>query len=266
MTRLLIVVIVLLVAALCVERVLVNRAHAYGVRAAVTLDSIEAARDTTREVRVAALHDSVRVFVRRARQVEQRADALDRALQATRLARLNAQVRIAALDTVVRVERVTVVRDSARRSRFAVRDPPYTVVGDVTRRGGSANDDAEDVSLHVELDSIPLEVRLSCETVRDTPVKRAIVVVAAPVWAGVAVSRVAQSPAVFSQGRCMLHRLFLRIPSSKEHEEIIRGCAIARSTLQSSNVCGYRSDRSWPKRLQRMQGWAWLGAISNATR
>jgi len=76
MTRLGIAVIVLLVAALCVEHLFVNRARAYHVRAAVTRDSIEAARDTTREVQVAALHDSVRVFVRRAQQVEQRADAV----------------------------------------------------------------------------------------------------------------------------------------------------------------------------------------------
>ena len=45
-------------------------------------DSMEAARDTTHEVEIAALHDSVRVFVRRAEQQEQRADGLDRALGA----------------------------------------------------------------------------------------------------------------------------------------------------------------------------------------
>jgi hypothetical protein len=193
MTRLLLVVIVLLVAALCVERVFGNRARANNVRAAVALDSIEAARDTTREVQIALLHDSVRVFVRRAQQVEQRADGLDRALQATRLARLNAQVRVAALDTVVRVKSVTVVRDSVRRTRFAVRDPPYTVLGDVERNDSNQVDDATSVSLHIDLDSIPLQVRLSCAVVGETPVKRALVVAIAPPWARVRISAVEQS-------------------------------------------------------------------------
>jgi hypothetical protein len=205
MTRLLLFVIAVLIAALGVQRLQGNRARARALAAALSMDSAQAAHDTTREMELARLHDSVRVFVRRAEQQEQRADALDHDLDAQRLSRINAQLRVAALDTTVRAEAPGDVRpeatriarggkdDGSRRTRFIVRHEPYTVVGEISGRSTTADDT---VSLHVDMDSIPLELRLSCQAARDTPVRRALVVAVAPPWARVALAVVEQSPSV----------------------------------------------------------------------
>ena len=190
MIRLMLVVIVVLITALSIEAVRGGRARARGVRAALALDSAQAASDTSREIEVAALHDSVRVFVRRVQQQEQRADQLDRALESQRLARLNAHVRVAALDTVVRTDTVRVGPDSTRRSHFRVRQGPYTVEGDVVVDGSML---AGSVALRVDLDSIPLELRLSCGG-GSSGVKQALVVAIAPPWAKIALASVEQSP------------------------------------------------------------------------
>ena len=193
MTRLMLAAIVLLIAALGVEAVRGTRARMASWRAVFARDSIEAARDTTHEVEIAALHDSVRVFVRRAEQQEQRADGLDGALGARRLALLNARVRIAALDTVVRTDTVRVTVDSGRRSKFTVRREPYTLSGEVSSRHGDGGDS---VSVSVQLDSMPLQVRVSCAPAAGRPVQRALAVVVAPRWAHVVLGDVEQSPAV----------------------------------------------------------------------
>ncbi|HEY5061916.1 MAG TPA: hypothetical protein VII52_10300 [Gemmatimonadaceae bacterium] len=193
MTRLMVAAIVLLVAALGVEAIRGSRARMASWRAAFASDSVQAARDTTHEVEIAALHDSVRVFLRRAEQQEQRADGLDRALGARRLAMLNARVRIAALDTVVRADTVRVSVDSARRSTFTVRREPYTVSGEVSSRPGDAGDS---VSVSVQLDSMPVQVRVSCGPAAPGSVQRALAVVVAPHWAHVVLGDVEQSPSV----------------------------------------------------------------------
>ena len=197
MTRLLLLLIALLIAALGIERVRGNRARWSALRSALTADSAQAAHDTTREVQLARVHDSIRVFVRRAEQQEQRADNLDHELDARRLSRVNAGVRVAALDTIVKTDTVylagTTAHDSSRRTRFTVRREPYTVVGEI---GSGSDPNADSVSLHVDMDSIPLDVRLSCQTARDTPIKRALVVAVAPPWARVVLGDVEQAPSM----------------------------------------------------------------------
>ena len=197
MSRILLVVIVLLVGALVVEAMRGARDHATGVRAALRLDSVQTAHDTTREVDIAALHDSVRVFVRRAQQQMQRADALDRALNATRLARINARVRLAALDTVVKTDTVIAAPDSTRHSRFHIREEPYTIVGDISRRSTWSGDS---VAVHIDLDSIPLQLRLSCQAGSGTPVKQALAAVVAPHWAHVVLGDIEQQAEVCNPG------------------------------------------------------------------
>lgn len=195
MIRVLLAVIVVLVAALWVQGVRAAHARTSALRTSLALDSAESARDTTRELGVAALHDSVRVFVKRAAQQQQRADNLDRAVSGQRLARLNAQLRVAALDTVVRTDTVTVT--STGRRRFAVRKAPYGVVGEIAP-ADSTGDQA--VSLQIDLDSIPLDVRLSCERERGAAVNKALVVAVAPQWARVRLDAVEQSPLVCNPG------------------------------------------------------------------
>jgi hypothetical protein len=193
MIRLMLFAIAVLVAALCIQGVRLARSHTGEIRSSFTADSLQAAHDTTRQLAFAQLHDSVTIFTRRATQQEQRADALDRALQASRLATLNAQVRVSALDTVVRTRTVSAPRDSLRRSGFSVRQAPYTVAGEIL---GDSTTRVDAVSLRVDLDSLPLQLRLSCQAANDTPVKRALVVAIAPPWARVALGDIEQSPTV----------------------------------------------------------------------
>ena len=192
MNRLMMVAIGILFATLVVETVRGSRARESGLRGALRLDSAEAARDTTREVAIVNLKDSVRVFVRRAEQQAQRADGLDRALQARRMAEVNARVSVAALDTVVRADTVYVSADSVRRSRFNVRQAPYTVTGELAMRPGRG----DSVVLHIEVDTIPLQVRVSCGPRGNGGANRAMVVAVAPKWAHVALSGVEQAPSV----------------------------------------------------------------------
>jgi hypothetical protein len=100
MIRLLLFAIAVLVAALCIQGARFAHARSGEIRSGFTADSLQAARDTTRQLAFAQLHDSVTRFTRRAAQQEQGGDALDRALQASRLATLNAQVGVSALGTV----------------------------------------------------------------------------------------------------------------------------------------------------------------------
>jgi hypothetical protein len=198
MIRVLLAAIGALIAMLFVQSVNSARARAAAVRSSQSLDSAEAARDTTREIELGALRDSVRVFVRRSVQQEQRADALDKDLGAQRMARLNAHVRIAALDTVIRagtpIDTIYVTRNdgrsNARLSRFSVRQEPYTVVGEIA---GGMTADVDSVSLHVDMDSIPLQVRLSCSQPTENPVRRALVVAVTPRWARLTLGDVEQS-------------------------------------------------------------------------
>ena len=192
MSRLLLGLVGALVVALWIERVRGDRARAGAVRLALVRDSTDAAHDTTREVRVLALNDSVRAFARRAKQQEQRADGLDRALRARRVARVDARVRLVALDTVVRAETVFVANDSVHRSRFRVRQAPFSVEGEVAmNRAG-----ADSVSLHIDVDSIPLQVRINCGRRVETPVRQATVAAVAPPWARVALTEVQQEVGV----------------------------------------------------------------------
>jgi hypothetical protein len=192
MNRMMVVATGALLAALVVETVRGSRARGSGLLSALRLDSAEAAHDTTREMEIGNLKDSVRVFVRRAEQQEQTADGLDRALQARRMAQVKARVGVAPLDTVVRADTVYVSADSVRRSRFNVRQAPYTVVGELAMRPGRG----DSVALHIEVDTIPLQVRVSCGPPGNGGANRAMVVALAPKWAHVALSAVEQAPSV----------------------------------------------------------------------
>ena len=199
MIRILLAAIALLIAALTIEEIRGGRARAAVLRSALARDSVEASHDTTREVHVASLHDSVRVFVRRVAQQEQRADQLDRALRARRVARVSAETHIAPLDTAVRTDTVFVSTDSVWHVPFSVRRAPYSVTGEIAHRASNKEFlgvRADVVSLKVDLDSIPLGVRLSCQAASGSQVARGVAAIVAPPWARVVLSDVEQEPTV----------------------------------------------------------------------
>ena len=146
-----------LIAALAVagvQTVRLDAARAAGIRAALAVDSAEAVRDTSRLVRFngewdRALADSLRVVQRRALQVRQRSDALDRALGLERAARAQLETTVESLRATAKAAHVAVeAGDRTRSAEFDVRQEPYTVHaavalpeppgGGATGRGGVA--------------------------------------------------------------------------------------------------------------------------------
>lgn len=173
-----------------------HRAEAAALRASFMADSLEAVHDTTRELRVsvAALGDSLRVVARRAVQVKQKRDALDRELRVERIAREQLAVRVAELSSVVQSRPETVYAAAsgrARRAVFDLRQAPYTVHAEVAM---PADTGRASMRLRVTLDTIPLGVRLGCGARGALGVRPAVVSVTAPRWASVRIGRVEQAP------------------------------------------------------------------------
>jgi hypothetical protein len=165
---------------------------------ALARDAVEAAADTSREVRasIAVLGDSLRVAQRRAVQAQQRSDALDRALGLERAAQVRMRAQIDGLSARVRSETVYVsATDGVRRAAFDVRQAPYSVHADVVL---PAPPDSGRMDVQVTVDSIALDVRLGCGAAGTAGVRPATVTVVAPRWAAVRLGRVEQAAAVCS--------------------------------------------------------------------
>ena len=100
-------------------------------------NALRPARDTTGQYGITEFRASVTIFIRRAAQQESRAGALDRTLQASRLVTLNNQVRVSALDAVIRTRTMSAPRDSPRHSDFSVRQAGLSVGAGVVVTGTS---------------------------------------------------------------------------------------------------------------------------------
>jgi hypothetical protein len=183
-----------------------RRVEARAAQALLVQDTIEAARDTSRALSIeGVLGDSMRATQRRAIQVEQRADKLDATLKLERMAREQLEVSMVALratvtsDTTVDDTRGVGVRrstgDSVRHAAFDLRQAPYTVHADVALpeppKPGS-------MDVRVTLDSLGLDLRVSCSREHPEGVREAFVTVLGPEWASVRLGRVEQSPDVCS--------------------------------------------------------------------
>ncbi|HTR77643.1 MAG TPA: hypothetical protein VMH39_06020 [Gemmatimonadaceae bacterium] len=88
---------------IAVQTARLDHAQTAAIRAGLSADTLVASRDTTRvlSIRLAALGDSLAVVQRRALQVDQRADALDRALGLARAAHDSLVASIASYRGVV---------------------------------------------------------------------------------------------------------------------------------------------------------------------
>ena len=190
-------------------------------REALARDREEAERDSTRELVLGVMAESVRVFQRRAVQGAVRADSLDRALGVERMARVQLAAEIgafraklsaptAAMDVRAPDTRATetTATDSSRDVRRAVFDErrePYRVHAEVElpRPPGLG---VMDVS--VEVDSMVLDVRVGCGAPGGNGlnagdgVRAATVSVMPPAWARVRLTRVEQDERVCSPAVC----------------------------------------------------------------
>lgn len=163
---------------------------------ALTADSAEAARDSTRAVSISGLrsvlNDSVRVYQRRIVQTAQVADSLDRALMQERAAQYEAAVVIDALHAQLSAP-VVVAGDTMRRADFTLRQPPYSIVASVTLP--PAPGDGTMMAL-VSVDTAVFEARVGCGAVSAGGVRPATLTLSGPTWVGVRLARLEQEARV----------------------------------------------------------------------
>lgn len=191
-----VIVGVIVVGALLLRSWQLDRALERNGRLALTADTLEAVRDTSRRVLIAAaVLDTDRIATqRRAVQVEQRADSLDRALHLSRMAKAELTARVDSLR--VQLSSVApVVEDPAgeRAASFVIDSAPFHVRADVYM---PKPPEAARLTLAVTLDTLPLEVRLGCAGANAAGIRSASVTVIGPRWANLSLGRVEQDPGV----------------------------------------------------------------------
>jgi len=201
--------------AIVLQTARLDRAQTAAVRAGLAADTLVASRDTARvlTLKLASLGDSVAIVQRRAVQVDQRADALDRALGLERAARDSLSATVAAYRAVIRSDTVfdTVqvnVKDGSgasgsapadpdgvRRGTFDVRQVPYAMHAEVELPAPPVSGS---MKFEIDLDTLRLDVRLGCGPSVVAGARSATLTVIGPSWATVRMGRVEQSPAVCS--------------------------------------------------------------------
>lgn len=164
--------------------------------ALLAIDSLEAVNDTTRLRIVETLQGEIRIWERRAVQSENVADSLDEQLQRQTVARVRAEGRIDELETQVHgivFDQAEPGQDTLHGAEFNVRQPPYTVWA------RAVLSDPPILRLRIQLDTIPLTLRLSCGLQEDG-VRRAYASLEAPEWAEVEVTEAVQEPDLCNPG------------------------------------------------------------------
>jgi hypothetical protein len=165
---------------------------------------------------------------RRAVQVTQKANALDRALGPERVALDQFTATIAAMRLEVKSDTVVVEArdDSARSATFDVAQAPYTVHAEVELPPSPVRGR---LGVRVDLDTLTLEMRIGCGNANALGVRAAEVSAVAPGWARVRLGRVEQTPSVCA-------------PSAKGRSS--GGWAVVRNVMERFGVCvGYTATR-----------------------
>jgi len=188
---------------------------------ALAAGNLQAERDSTRDVAkanagvAALLGDSVRIVERRAVQIAQTRDELDRALGGERKARVALAVVVDSLERVVPAATASTTGTpgttgtsgtaatatatttgsglSVRHAKFALREAPYTVNAEVEVPDPP---DTARLTVKVALDPIPISARVMCAVPDRYGIRSASLVATSPPWANVRLDRVEQSPDV----------------------------------------------------------------------
>lgn len=191
--------------AVTVEQARIASVRRHALVAALEVSNLAAQRDSTRNAaidnrRVAnVLGDSLRLAEIRVVQVTQHSDALDKALGRERVARYVDKVAVDSLRRVVRAMSTDLQRSEAggvqtvRSAFFDIRQEPYTVAAQVDI---PPPPDSARIELHVAIDPVPIEARVSCSTADGQGIRTASVSASSPTWATVRFGRVEQSPEV----------------------------------------------------------------------
>ena len=173
--------------------------HQHAAAAALFATNVTAERDSTRNVaaanrKVAAmLGDSLRLVEKEAVQVSQHGDALDRALGRERRARYAVVATVDSLQATRAAPAQATAVEGTRAATFEIRQAPYTIEAAVTM---PPLPDSAQLALHVSIDPIPIEARVTCAPANANGIRAAAVVASSPVWATVRFAQVEQSPDV----------------------------------------------------------------------
>lgn len=176
-----------------------NASHSRERRAGLTADSLAASLDSSRAVILSArdsariLGDSIGAVSRRAFQVGQRNDALDRAqgLDRAAIAELRTMIR----DLSIRIPSstpVTVDSQGTRSARFVIDSTPYHGTADVALPAAGAGS----IDLRIRIDTARLGLRLGCGAKGEGGIRSASATLTGPTWLGMELGRVEQSPEV----------------------------------------------------------------------
>lgn len=165
-------------------------------RAGLSADSLAAALDSSRAIVLSArdsariLGDSIGAVSRRAFQVAQRNDALDRAqgLDRAAIAELRTMIRDLSVK-VGSVAPVTVDSQGTRRATFVVDSTPYHARAEVALPAAGAGS----IDLRIRLDTARLGLRLGCGAKSETGIRSAEATLTGPSWLGMELGRVEQA-------------------------------------------------------------------------
>lgn len=158
-------------------------------------DSLEAAADSTRELReiARALGGQLRVFQRRAFQVELERDRIDEELDQESRARIRAEAQVDSLRAHAGADVTVDTVTDARSASFHVRQPPFTIDADVLM---PAPPERASADFAVDVDPASLGVRVACRERPERRIRSASVLFETPRWLTVTVDSVAQEPGV----------------------------------------------------------------------
>ena len=156
------------------------------IRYAFKADSAMAEADTTKIMMI----QQGLFHVKRAIQMKQERDSVDRALRMERQAKLELVTRIRWLNDTLSGVHVPSPDSSTRVAEFNEYREPYTIKARATLPQVAP----PTLAVEVRLDSIPLSLRLGCQ--KGDGIRTASVVAQGPTWASLRIAAVNQSPEI----------------------------------------------------------------------
>ena len=196
-----------LIAAVGVQTWRLHRAQEQKRQAGIELENAKARVDTLKLIeRLSAkdsaalgLGDSMQVLTRLVVQVKQQRDALDRALEQERAAKIDLTVKIAELrrDSIRSIGSVSVDANDVRSARFALYQEPFSfsAIARLPAIGQARLD-----SLSIRTDTARLSVRLGCGPANVAGVRSAQMSIVASDWLKIGAPAIEQAPEVCGNG------------------------------------------------------------------
>lgn len=151
--------------------------------------------DSSRNVAISGLNDSLKAQQRLVIQERQRIDNLARQIGGIQVSITNVTTSIKDLERTNIPGTTTTLPDASKETRFAVRDPPYTVDARVLHRSATEPIMSR---LSIRLDTARVQLRLTCGDRLPGNVRPAQVTLIAPSWLFTRLDSLSQSDEICS--------------------------------------------------------------------